>query len=147
METSEINAIKQCQKGDLESFGNLYDKYIRKIYDFIYYKTNHQETAEDLTSKTFFKALNNINKFNLNQGYFSAWLYRIARNTVIDHYRTQKNHSNIEEAWDISNNENIEDNTNNKIQLEKIKKYLQKLNQDQRDIIIMKIWQEIKQQP
>lgn len=143
METSEINAIKACQNGDLESFGYLYDKYIRKIYDFIYYKTNHKEIAEDLTSKTFFKALENIKKFDLKQGYFSAWLYRIARNTVIDHYRTKRNHSNIDEAWDISSDEDIHNKTSDKIQLENIKIYLKNLTPDQRDIIIMKVWQEM----
>ena len=52
--------ILECQKGNTQAFGALYDKYIKKIYDFIYYKTHHKETAEDLTSQTFFKVLNAI---------------------------------------------------------------------------------------
>jgi len=45
--------LKNAWKENLEGFGLLYEKYFKKIYNFIYYKTHHQETAEDLTSKTF----------------------------------------------------------------------------------------------
>src|SRR6056297_2278284 len=90
MKQRESQAINNCQQGQLDSFNWLYERYIKKIYNFIYYKTMHQETAEDLTSQTFIKALNKINSFDSEQGTFQAWLYKIARNTVIDHYRTQK---------------------------------------------------------
>lgn len=104
---AKLIQLKKCQKGELEAFGFLYDNYIKKIYDFIYYKTHHQETAEDLTNATFMKALENIRKFNLQEAYFPAWLYKIARNTVIDHYRTQKNHNNIDDAWDIADKKKL----------------------------------------
>ena len=94
MENDEFAIVQSCQKGSVEDFGRLYDLYIKKIYNFIYYKTHHQETAEDLVSIVFTKALKKINTFD-NSGTFSAWLYRIARNTVIDHYRTKKLDYNI----------------------------------------------------
>lgn len=61
MAFSEQQVISQCQQGQLDGFGQLYDLYIKKIYNFIYYKTHHQQTAEDLTSQTFLKALSKIN--------------------------------------------------------------------------------------
>ena len=143
METSEINAIRKCQEGELDEFGFLYDKYVRKIYDFIYYKTNHKETAEDLTSQTFFKALNSLNSFKIEQNHFSAWLYKIARNVVIDHYRTRKNHENLDDFQNISSSEKTEENLDNARQLEKIQRYLKNFNEEQRDIIILRVWQEM----
>lgn len=131
------------KKGDSEAFGKLYDEYIKKIYNFIYYKTHHKETAEDLTSATFVKALQNIQKYSLEKGSFSAWLYKIARNTVIDHYRTMKFNYNIEDAWDISSDEKIDFDTDSRLKIEEIKKYIKDFKQTERDIIIMRVWQEM----
>ena len=108
MEGDESQIIARIKNGELNQFGTLYDLYIKKIYNFVYYKTMHKETAEDLTSQTFFKALDNIQRFDETKGSFSSWLYRIARNTVIDYYRTKKTENNIEDVWDLSGDENIQ---------------------------------------
>ena len=50
MKLKEKNIINSCQKGDLQNFNLIYDTYVEQIYRFIYYKTHHRETAEDLTS-------------------------------------------------------------------------------------------------
>jgi len=140
MAIDELRTIKQCQQGKLEEFGQLYDKYIKKIYDFIYFKTQHQETAKDLTSKTFIKALESIKRFKTEQGYFSAWLYTIARNTVIDHYRTKKVEADVNDIWDLSANDDIEQDLDTKEKLKQVEKYLSQLKTEHRDIIIMRVW-------
>lgn len=149
---SEAQIVENCQKGDLEEFGKLYDKYIKKIYDFIYYKTQHKETAEDLTSIVFTKALEGIGRFDKN-GKFSSWVYRIARNTVIDHYRTKKSDANIDDIWDLavddpaarrySGASNVEVDLDAREKLEEIRRNLKKLKSEQRDIVIMRVWQEM----
>ncbi|PLX20648.1 hypothetical protein C0584_05405 [Candidatus Parcubacteria bacterium] len=141
MTLKEIEIIKSCQKGDLERFGELYDDYIDKIYNFIYYKTSHRETAEDLTSKTFFKAVKNIQSFGKKEKYFAAWLFQIARNTVIDHYRSSKKTANIEDFWDIDSGEDLLVDLENKEKILLVKKYLAEIKSEKRDIVIMRIWQ------
>lgn len=141
MEDKEI--IKRCQKGDLKQFGLLYDKYAKKIYDFVYFKTFHKETAEDIVSNVFLKGLENIKNFDAAKGTFSAWLYAIARNTVIDHYRAKKTHVNIEDVWDLGESEDFAGAIDNKDTLFKVKKYLEKLEPAQREIVIMRVWQEM----
>ena len=84
-----------------DDFGKLYDQHVKKIYEFIYFKTHHKETAEDLTSVTFMKALSNIESFDEKKASFKTWLYRIARNTVIDHYRMKRETADLEDAWDL----------------------------------------------
>jgi RNA polymerase sigma-70 factor, ECF subfamily len=143
MEESEQIVIKKCQLGDLEQFGFLYEKYIRKIYDFIFYKTHHKETAEDIASEVFMKALESINQFDPCKGTFQAWIYQIARNKTIDHYRTKKTDENIDDAWDISGNEDPAGEIDARNKLEKIKRYIKNLESRQRDVLIMRIWQEM----
>ncbi len=132
--------VKECQTGNLGAFDELYTAYVEKIYNFIYYRTGHRETAEDLTSQTFFKALRSINSVHDAPGAFSSWLYRIARNTVIDHYRTNKNDADIEEAWSISDNTDTQSDFATRDALDKARSWLQKLPEAQRDVVIMKVW-------
>ncbi|MFA5062338.1 MAG: RNA polymerase sigma factor [Patescibacteria group bacterium] len=126
-----------------KQFGALYDKHIRKIYDFIYFKTYHKETAEDLASQTFLKAAENFVNFNPDKGTFSAWLYKIARNTVIDYYRTHKVEANIEDVFDLSQENDVLGDFDRKENLQKVKNYLSKLSSEQREIIVMRVWQEM----
>jgi RNA polymerase sigma-70 factor (ECF subfamily) len=72
-----------------EQFGEIYDLYIEKIYRFIYLKVNNQETAEDITSKVFLRAWEAFKAPKADIKNPSAFLYQIARNAVIDHYRSQ----------------------------------------------------------
>jgi RNA polymerase sigma factor (sigma-70 family) len=141
--TQDSLAVKKCQEGNLDQFAGLYDKYLSKIYNFIYYKTFHKETTEDLTSKTFMKALENIDKFNSSKGKFSSWLYRIARNLVIDYYRTKKNVANIDDIYDLIDDTNILKNLQDKEKLQEAKKFLEKLSEEQKEIVIMRVWNEM----
>lgn len=143
MEKLESRAIARCQHGQLDEFSVLYDLYFHKIYSFVFYKTFHKETTEDITSKTFLKALDNIKKFDQSKGAFSSWLYVIAKRTIIDHYRTTKDSYDIFDCWDISSKDDVFENVANKEQLENIKKYLKNLNPEKRNLVIMRIWQEL----
>ncbi len=133
-------ALKRENK---EDFVRFYDQYVEKIYRFIYYKTHHKETAEDLTSSTFIKALAAFDSFDKRKGEFSGWIYRIARNTVIDFYRSKKNLINIEDVWDLSDKEDVERDAEVSLKLKEVKEYLNKLGIEQREIIILRVWEGI----
>ncbi len=144
MDQSHYNqAIRDVQAGKTEAFGVLYDAFAKPIYNFVYYKTHHKETAEDLVSQIFMKALSSIRSYNSDKGPFSAWLYQIARNQVIDHYRAVKPAFDIEDAWDIGDNSNIERDFDVREQLATVQTYLRTLSAEQRDIVIMRVWQEM----
>ncbi|MBU1164446.1 sigma-70 family RNA polymerase sigma factor [Patescibacteria group bacterium] len=146
MENAESTIITRCQAGELEQFAQLYDVYIKKIYSFIFYKTSHKETAEDLTSQTFFKALQNINKYDSTKGSFSSWLYRIARNNVIDYYRSKKNAIDIDAIWDLSTDSDIERDIDVKQKLQEVSKHLNKLKPLQKEIVVMRLWDQLSYQ-
>jgi RNA polymerase sigma-70 factor (ECF subfamily) len=125
------------------NFSEIYEKYVKKIYNFIYYKTHHKETAEDLTSQTFIKALEHFQDLKLETNNISAWLYKIATNTVIDHYRTKRNieHKDIADVWDLSTNENIPKDLDTKLKLESVQEYLKKIKAEHRDIVLLRVWE------
>lgn len=133
--------IEQAQAGQSAAFTELYQRYVDKIYKFVFYKTMHKETAEDLTSKVFFKVLKKINTYKEGNASFKTWLYTVARNTVIDHYRSQKKDYNIDDIWDLSNKEDVAENVEVSMQIEKVKEYLKDLKTDQREIMMLRLWQ------
>ncbi len=102
--------------------------------------THHKETAEDLTSNTFMKALTNIENFDENKASFKTWLYTIARNTVIDHYRMQKETVDLEDAWGIHTGENIERDTDMQMKIESVQKYMEILSPAQREVVLLRVW-------
>jgi len=137
---SEQEAITQCINGNVSEFAKLYETYVQPVYRFIYYKTHHRETAEDITSATFMKALEKIQTFNPDKASFKTWLYQIARNNVVDHYRSYREISNIDDIWDMNTGENIETDTDIKMKLDSVREYLKKLKPEQREIILLRVW-------
>jgi RNA polymerase sigma-70 factor (ECF subfamily) len=80
----------------------LYERYIDKIYKFVYYKIFNTEVTEDLVSEVFVSVLDKIDTFQVNENAnFSAWLYKIANNKVIDFYRTNKENESLENSFEI----------------------------------------------
>lgn len=74
-------------KEDPEAFGLLYERYVANIYNYIYYRTSNHHDAEDLTARTFYRALKHIPRYVDRGAPFSAYLYRIAHNIVANWHR------------------------------------------------------------
>ncbi len=83
------NALVDLAKTDKEAFGELYERYMTKIYNYVYYRTGNQQDAEDLTAKVFFRAMAHIETYEDRGMPFQAWLYRIAHNLVANFHRDQ----------------------------------------------------------
>jgi RNA polymerase sigma-70 factor (ECF subfamily) len=76
-------------KADPEAFGALYERYVKKIYNYLYYRTGNTHDAEDLTERVFQRAMLNLEGYTSRGLPFSAWLYRIAHNLVANWHRDQ----------------------------------------------------------
>ncbi|MFW0837509.1 MAG: RNA polymerase sigma factor [Candidatus Komeilibacteria bacterium] len=139
---SEAAIIKACQQGDSEQFTLLYDKYVSAIYKFVYYRVSHREVAEDLTSQIWLKVLDRLDQYKIKNSSFSAWLYRIARNAVIDYYRTSRQEFDIS-TMELSSKEDLQREAEIKDSLNRVQKYLQELPDDMRDIVIMRLWDQL----
>ena len=80
-------ALIERAKEDSEAFGQLYELYVKRIYNYVYYRTGNVEDAEDLTARIFVRALKHIGRYENKGVPFSAWLYRIAHNLVANFHR------------------------------------------------------------
>jgi RNA polymerase sigma-70 factor (ECF subfamily) len=146
MSYNEREQILQCQSGNTEAFGPIYDRHVRTIYNFIYYKVFDKETAEDLTSQTFFKALKNVSSVDPERPILS-WLYKIAHNSVLDHYRSSRTTEDIDDFWDLHDEDvDVVGNLDTEVDIRRVKKYLKELSSIERDIIFMRVWQELPYQ-
>jgi RNA polymerase sigma-70 factor (ECF subfamily) len=83
----EDNELVLLAKEDKQAFGEIYERYLSKIYNYVYYRTGNQQDAEDLTAKVFYRALSHIEKYEDKGVPFQAWLYRIAHNLVANFHR------------------------------------------------------------
>ena len=146
MSYNERADILSSQEGNNEAFGRIYDQHVRTIYNFIYYKVFDKESAEDLTSQTFFKALKNVSSVDPERPIIS-WLYKIAHNSVLDHYRSKRTTEDIDDYWDISDEEvDVAAGLDVAVDMKRIQKYLKKLTSLEREIIFMRIWEELPYQ-
>jgi len=75
---------------DPNAFGELYDRYVERVYRYLYFRSGSHPEAEDLTEQVFLKAWEAIGRYRWQGRPFLAWLYRLAHNAHIDHVRSQK---------------------------------------------------------
>ncbi|MDE2001401.1 MAG: RNA polymerase sigma factor [Patescibacteria group bacterium] len=141
----EKQYIQQAKKGDRDAFGALYDHYIPQIYRFILFKVSRKDQAEDLTHEVFLSAWQNMPRYRHRGHPFSSWLYQIARNAVIDFYRTSKNTVQIEMV-----NEDLlrpvassQEELNGTLEMETLQKCIAELRPDYQDLIIMRFVEEL----
>jgi RNA polymerase sigma-70 factor (ECF subfamily) len=86
-ERAEELLLVQRAGSEPDAFGELYERHVHKIYNYIYYRTGNHDDAEDLTARVFQRALKHVANFQDQGVPFSAWLYRIAHNLVANWHR------------------------------------------------------------
>ncbi len=142
---AEKQYIQEARKGNKEAFGALYDHYLPQIYRFILFKVSRKDEAEDLTHEVFLNAWQNMPGYRMKGFPFSSWLYQIARNAVIDSYRTAKQHVQIEMV-DENNLQPIpssQEEVNMILEMEKVRKCIGQLRPDYQDLVIMRFIEEM----
>ncbi len=87
---NEAELAQRASQYDQEAFAELYNAYVDKIYKYLYYKVGNPLDAEDLCEQVFLKAWEAIGRYAWCGHPFSSWLYRLAHNLVVDHYRTRR---------------------------------------------------------
>lgn len=84
---SDTDLVDLAKADEKDAFGELYERYVEKIYNYIYYRTGNHHDAEDLTARVFFRAMGHIESYTERGVPFQAWLYRIAHNLVANWHR------------------------------------------------------------
>jgi RNA polymerase sigma-70 factor (ECF subfamily) len=130
-----------------EQFGVIYDQYIDKIYRFVYLKVSSQETAEDITSKVFTKCWEHLKSPQEELKNPGAFLYQVARNAVVDHYREKgrANTVSVDASSEIADpGTSAQDKAILSADISVIRKGIQKLKKEHQDIII---WHYLEDMP
>jgi len=133
--------VKAAAKGDEQAFAGLYDTYLDSVYRFIYLRVEDQQTAEDITSNVFLRAWEKLGNYQFRGVPFRAWLFRIARNAVIDHYRTRKENAPLEVVLN-SRDDNllpVSQQVGLRIEAEQVMVSMQHLTEDQRNVLTLKL--------
>jgi len=130
--------VELAQKGDTDAFGSIYDELVKPVYRYIYYRVD-RAIAEDLTEETFLKAWNNLSKYKKGKYPFSAWIFRIAHNLVVDYYRKNETSAEISEDYaDDKMDSSPSYQINLKLNEIKLKKAINQLPNNYQQIIILK---------
>lgn len=98
----EEQALAERAKCDPAAFEELYERYLPKIYRFVYSRVRDAAAAEDVTSDVFMKALRSIHRYHDTGSSFSAWLYRIALYSVVDRYRATKPVEDLDQLHELA---------------------------------------------
>jgi RNA polymerase sigma-70 factor (ECF subfamily) len=92
---SDEDVLIFAAQGDGEAFGVIYERYVGRIYNYIYYRTGNVADAEDLTARVFYRAIRHIGNYRDRGLPISAWLYRIAHNLVANWHRDNSRRKEI----------------------------------------------------
>jgi len=91
-----VRLVDEAADGSFEAFGNLYRLHVNQIYQYVFYQVRNNMVAEDITADVFVRALDRIDSCKGKGATFTAWLYRIAYNRVIDYFRSNRRNLPLE---------------------------------------------------
>jgi RNA polymerase sigma-70 factor, ECF subfamily len=136
---SEAELVRRATKRDEAAFAELYNHYVEKIYRYIYYKVGDASEAEDLCGQVFLKAWEAIERYTWTGYPFSSWLYRLAHNLVVDHYRTHRENLPLDDTI-IAREEPIDPEVAllNSLKAEELRRAISQLTGEQRQVIHFK---------
>jgi len=136
--------VRRAQEHEQDAFAELYERYFDKIYRYCVMKVGDRAEAEDMTQQVFLKAANSISSFKWQNVPFSAWLYRIAHNQMVDYLRKKSRRPSLplDEAAAVSDS-NPQKTTELKMDIEEMIKATRGLTQAQREVISLRFAGEL----
>ena len=141
IELPDDAALERAIQGDAEAFTVLYERYVGRIYNYVYYRTGSPADAEDITARVFHRALGHIGNYQQMGVPFSAWLYRIAHNLIANWHRdnSRKKEVPLEDHFDLPQRTDMPETAlvNNQEQ-EMLMKVVRKMPPDRQLLIILK---------
>jgi len=134
MTQDDIPALVDAARKDPAAFGHLYDRYVQPIYRYIFSRVGTTHIAEDITSQTFMTAYESLGKYR-ERGQFSAWLFRIARSKMNDHFRRSRREVELEAAGELLEKEDALGALIRAEELSRIRFLIKRLNDEEQELI------------
>jgi len=140
----EEGLVRRAQQRDREAFAQLYEKYFDKIYRYVVLRIGNKTEAEDLAQQVFLNALRSISSFKWKGIPFSAWLFRISHNLVVDHLRKKTKHSTDSlDKSEVASNSNPQLEVERKLDIERLLLAARRLTGAQREVISLRFTSDL----
>ena len=140
----EKSLVSRAQRGDEEAFAQLYEEYFNKIFRYIVIRIGDAMEAEDITQQVFLKALQSIGSFKWKGAPFSAWLYRIAHNQVVDYLRKKGRRTTVPlEEIQVAVEHDPQEEVEKGFDLQQLAAAMQHLTEAQRAVISLRFTSEL----
>lgn len=142
----DVQILRKAQDGDTEAYGELYDRYAKVIFRFLYAHLNDRLDAEDLTEEVFLRVWRSLPNFREQGVPFVAYLYHVARNVMIDHHRRSKRSGqvvSIEDGQLASPHMSPAEVATNNLEHQELRKVLVQLREDYRDVLVLRFLSEL----
>jgi RNA polymerase sigma-70 factor (ECF subfamily) len=132
--------VARAQQGDRGALEELYLEHFDRIYGYLHMTVGNRHDAEDLTTQTFLKMLESIGRFRWGTAPFSAWLFRIAHNLAMDHFRARRRWQPEEEVPEPPGQAELsaEDEAMKVLSSENMFDLIEQLSDEQRQVLILK---------
>ena len=136
----ELNLVQRARQGDQEAFAQLYETHFDKIFRYVVLKIRNQTEAEDMTQQVFVKAYESIGSYQPQGVPFTAWLFRIAHNQMVDYVRKESKKPTVplDESLPIMDDSDLEHDVETKIEMEKVVVATKQLTKAQREVISLR---------
>lgn len=139
----EKELAQRASQHDPEAFAELYDLYVDKIYNYVYYKVGNATEAEDLTAQVFMKAWEAIGNYRWQGHSFSPWLFRIAHNLVVDYHRARRQTVVLEAVETgphkpLATDDRPEQVLHHLMTMERVREAIRQLTEEQQTVIILR---------
>jgi RNA polymerase sigma-70 factor, ECF subfamily len=142
----DIQVLQLAQDGDAEAFGELYGRYAKIIFRFLYSHLNDRLDAEDLTEEVFLRVWRTLPNFRQQGVPFVAYLYHVARNALIDHHRRSRHTSqdvSIDDGQVATPMSNPAETATNNLEHLELRKLLIQLRDDYQEVLILRFLSEL----
>ncbi len=137
---SDAELIARAQAGEVQAFGDLYERYLDPIYRYIRSRVDLDADAEDLCEAVFMRSFEALERYEEKGHAYSAYLYRLARNLLVDHYRAGRLELDLERAdQDGRASTNIDQQLEQREQLRSIADAIASLPEDYREVIRLRV--------
>jgi len=139
-DSSDPDLVARAQGGDVDAIGALYDQHHESIFRYVWLRVGDRHLAEDLTGDVFMRMLAALPHYQAVGLPFRAWLYRIAHNLLVDHFR--KTNSRVSVPLDAVEDHQVEGDvvsaTESKLLIERLNRALSQLDQRQREVVVLR---------
>lgn len=137
------NLIKKAKEGNKDAFGQIYNLFYRRIFRYCKFNLRQEQDAQDICQETFLKAYRSLANFTEKKGgSFQAYLFRIARNLIIDKSRKKKEVP-LKEYQEIEDDTDLDEGIDKKSENQKLKTALNRLKEKDRQIIVLRYFEEM----